>query len=195
MEGLTNADAHPTHMQKLLTLAGVADTRGYFSFPTGVSAGLQGNSQLSVVLEILSIGHAIEAVDISGDSDLAERNDYYVQVRTEPRAATVSAQSEDFIYNQYAVRQWGREGVLAPLNAYHTHGMSNTEHYAQNGFGILIAAPELRFNFRVTGGDEGNRDATVSFHMLYRYRTVPFHMFKKLHSEQTTRGARLVPYP
>lgn len=191
MEALTNADAHPTHFQRVLFTPASSDSQASHFFPTGVSAGLQGNSQLSVVLEILSIGHSLDPLDLAVTSEVNERQKYSMKVRTEPKAIAVDTEANDFIYYQVGYRQWGRNSGSVTLEILEVENLTNTEHYAQNGYGLLIAAPMLHFHVKVTRGTDAGRQTTCSFHMLYRYRTVPFHMFKKLHDEQTVRGSAL----
>lgn len=190
-DGLTNADQHPTYLQRVIEIDQAAAATGRFLWPTGVTAGLQGNSPHCVVLEILTIGHAVNFVHLTGamSADVGW-NSAAMKVRTEPRIASIVNSEEDHIYHQTATRSFGIRAT-DELTAVSTSNTENTETYADQGHGILIAAPALLFYVKSESDNTAHAIFQLSYHMTYRYRTIPFHQFRKLFQEQTSRSRLL----
>ncbi len=186
-DGLTNADQHPTHMQRELNLdAGVAAT-ARFMWTTGVTGGLGGNAANSVVMEILSIGHSIHFVGLSTlDDELVGSTLCTLKVRCEPRTQSIVSGTADHLYYQKVSRQWGIDPTDGTLLAYSGSNEDHTEKFADQGHGLLIAAPAILFYLKSEGQETVNASLSCSFHVTYRYRTIPFHQWKKLHNEQTS---------
>lgn len=190
-DGLTNADQHPTTMQKLIYVDATQGTTQRFMWPTGVTAALQGNSPHCVVLEVLSIGHTIRFLQITTQNYVIASNDFTIKVRTEPKTQAISQANTDMLYYELGGRHWGRTEADNHLV---TYDESNTQHerrYADNGHGVLIAAPALNFFISTAGSQSSANSYWCSFMMTYRYRTIPFHQFRKLYQEQTSRSRLL----
>lgn len=186
MEAVTNADAHPkVHIHSVHIVPSLCDAV-IFRLPTGVSAGLGGNSPMSVVMEILSISHDLDFLDMCADTTQCQRNDVYMRVRTGPRRDVISDKKHDMIYFASAARVYGRVAALGELTAYSEHYTHGRENYDQSGYGLLIAAPIIEFQVLASGGVEANQNVWCTWAIKYRYRTVPFHQFTKLLQEQTS---------
>ncbi len=187
---MTNADAHPQVFQRVIE----SDVNaGVYAFQTGVSAGLGGNSNLSVVLEVMSISHSVRMRQINVVDLVWDITSFDAKVGTSPKAEPMIDRDHDLLYSQFGHRTWGRVAGGGEITAYHDENLSRHVDYSAHGFGILIAAPQLLFTlFQKNLGDASTRPMTCSFTMTYRYRTLPFHQWKKIHNEQTTKNAVFV---